>query len=103
MKKKLEAELISIAHRILKLKNKSELAQLHQESRKLYEQLSVLLFVEENFEGLQPTIGRSEAYQVLETAFGKKDGAGEIVPDAQEKAIEEAKADGEEQKEASGA
>jgi len=71
MKKKLEAELISIAHRILKLKNKSELVQLHQESQKLYEKLSVLLFVEENFAGLQPTIGKSEAYEVLEkTAFG---------------------------------
>jgi len=69
MKKKLEAELISIAHRILKLKNKSELIQLHQESQKLYEKLSVLLFVEENFAGLQPTIGKSEAYEVLETAF----------------------------------
>lgn len=69
MKKKLEAELISIAHRILKLKNKSELIQLHQESQRLYEKLSVLLFVEENFAGLQPTIGKSEAYEVLETAF----------------------------------
>ena len=69
MKKKLEAELISIAHRILKLKNKSELVQLHQESQKLYEKLSVLLFVEENFAGLQPTIGKTEAYEVLETAF----------------------------------
>ena len=44
MKKKLEADLISIAHRILKLKNKSELVQLHQETQKLYEKLSVLLF-----------------------------------------------------------
>ena len=69
MKKKLEAELISIAHRILKLKNKSELVQLHQESQKLYEKLSVLLFVEENFAGSQPTIGKSQAYEVLETAF----------------------------------
>ena len=81
MKKKLEAELISIAHRILKLKNKSELIQLHQESQKLYEKLSVLLFVEENFAGLQPTIGKSEAYEVLETAFG----------DSQEDVSQEAK------------
>ena len=57
MKKKLEADLISIAHRILKLKNKSELAQLHQETQKLYEKLSVLKFVEENFSDVKPTIG----------------------------------------------
>ncbi len=69
MKKKLEAELISLAHRILKLKNKSELQQLQEESRKLYEKLSVLLFVEENFSGHQPTIGRQEATDVIEEVF----------------------------------
>lgn len=60
MKKKLEAELISIAHRILKLKNKSEVIQLHQETQKLYEILSVLRFYEENFEEAKPTIGVEE-------------------------------------------
>ena len=47
MKKKLEAELISIAHRILKLKNRSELDQLQAETLNLYEKISVLRFVEE--------------------------------------------------------
>ncbi|NBL63899.1 hypothetical protein GV828_01655 [Flavobacterium sp. NST-5] len=69
MKKKLEAELMSLAHRILKLKNKSELQQLQEESRKLYEKLSVLLFVEENFSGNQPTIGRQEATAIIENVF----------------------------------
>ncbi|HLA56073.1 MAG TPA: hypothetical protein VK623_08230 [Flavobacterium sp.] len=73
MKKKLEAELISIAHRILKLKNKSELDQLHLEARKLYEKLSVLKFVEENFQPTKPTIGQSEAQEILETAFDDTD------------------------------
>ncbi len=50
MKNRLEAELISIAHRILKLKNKSEIIQLQQESLNLYEKLSVLRFVEENYD-----------------------------------------------------
>lgn len=50
MKKKLEGELISIAHRILKLKNRSETKQLHEEVKKLYEQLTILRFYEENFE-----------------------------------------------------
>ena len=49
MKNRLEAELISIAHRILKLKNKSEIVQLQQETLNLYEKLSVLRFVEENY------------------------------------------------------
>jgi chemotaxis protein histidine kinase CheA len=69
MKKKLEAELISIAHRILKLKNKSELIQLHQEAQKLYEKLSVLRFVEENFADVKPTIGRTQIEEKLEAAF----------------------------------
>lgn len=73
MKKKLEADLISIAHRILKLKNRSELVQLHQETQKLYEKLSVLLFVEENFDEVKPTIGYSAIQEKLETAFEKED------------------------------
>jgi len=50
MKNRLESELISIAHRILKLKNKSEVTQLQQETLQLYEKLSVLRFVEENYQ-----------------------------------------------------
>ncbi|WP_298221408.1 hypothetical protein [Flavobacterium sp.] len=69
MKKKLEAELISIAHRILKLKNKSELHQLHQEAQNLYEKLSVLRFVEDHFAEVKPTIGRAEIEDKIEAAF----------------------------------
>ena len=69
MKKKLEAELISIAHRILKLKNKSELAQLQQETLKLYEKISVLRFVEENFSEVKPTIGYANAEKEVEAIF----------------------------------
>ncbi len=73
MKKRLEAELISIAHRILKLKGKSELEQLHLETRKLYETLSVLKFVEENLGIIQPKINVEEVEEKLEKAFDKKD------------------------------
>lgn len=50
MKKRVTAELISIAHRILKLKNHSETVQLQQEAKNLYDQLTILRFYEENFE-----------------------------------------------------
>ena len=56
MKKRLEAELISIAHRVLKLKNKSEIDQLYLETRKLYETLSVLKFYGDNYEQLKSEI-----------------------------------------------
>ncbi|MGY3792313.1 hypothetical protein [Aquimarina sp. 433] len=58
MKKKLEAELISIAHRILQLKDRSTLPQLQEEARQLYEKLSILNFAESHFAGTQPTIGQ---------------------------------------------
>ena len=66
MKKRLEAELISIAHRILKLKNVSELKQLHLETQKLYETLSVLKFVEENMNIIQPKIDVEDIEKKLE-------------------------------------
>jgi hypothetical protein len=69
MKKKLEAELVSIAHRILQMKNKSDLVQLHQETQKLYEKLSVLRFVEENFSDIKPTIGHAEIEEHLAVVF----------------------------------
>ncbi|MFD2600601.1 hypothetical protein [Flavobacterium suzhouense] len=70
MKKKLEAELISIAHRILKLKNRAELDQLQQETLKLYEKISVLRFVEDNFSDVKPTIGHASAEEALEEIYG---------------------------------
>ena len=69
MKKRLEAELISIAHRILKLKNQSELTQLHLETQKLYETLSVLKFVEQNMNIIVPKIDVADVEQKLEATF----------------------------------
>jgi hypothetical protein len=73
MKKKLEADLVSIAHRILKQKNRQELDQLLQETLKLYEKLSVLKFVEDHFGGAEPTIGRASAIFELEDISGLKE------------------------------
>ncbi|RZJ66878.1 MAG: hypothetical protein EOO50_08305 [Flavobacterium sp.] len=78
MKKKLEAELISLAHRILQLKNKSEIAVLHEEARKLYEKLSVLRFAEEHFADAKPTIGMAEVEEKLENEAEEKVIVGEI-------------------------
>ena len=65
MKKRLEAELISIAHRILKLKSKSDLDQLYVESRKLYETLSVLKFVEDNSHAIQPKVSDADIEKMM--------------------------------------
>lgn len=69
MKKKLEADLISIAHRVLQMKNKSDINQLCIETQKLYEKLSVLRFVEEHFGGAKPTIGQVEVVSKIEQFF----------------------------------
>jgi len=69
MKKRVTAELISIAHRILKLKNHSETVQLQQEAKNLYDQLTILRFYEENFEMVKNEISE----EVLEAKLeGKK-------------------------------
>lgn len=65
MKKKLEAELMSLAHKILKLKNKSDIRILKDEAQKLHEKLSVLLFIEENFSEIKPTFSLEEAEVII--------------------------------------
>jgi hypothetical protein len=92
MKKKLEAELISIAHRILKLKNRAELDQLQQETLKLYEKISVLRFVEDNFSEIKPTIGFASAEETLEEVYGLEEQP-EVKANEVEKEEAKAKAD----------
>ena len=65
MKKRLEAELISIAHRILKLKNRSEVDQLHKETQKLLETLSVLKFYQDHFEIVKSEVSQEEFEEKL--------------------------------------
>jgi len=70
MKKKLESDLISIAHRILKLKGKEDVLKMHTEVEALYEKLSVLKFAHKNFEDDMPTIGSdSSFFGMLDQAF----------------------------------
>ncbi|SDZ80832.1 hypothetical protein [Psychroflexus halocasei] len=60
MKRVLEDELISLAHRILKLKSRADIHQLKKEAGMLYEKLAVLSFAEKHFGGIKPTIGKTE-------------------------------------------
>lgn len=73
MKKKLESDLISIAHRILKLKGKEDVVKMHTEVSVLYEKLTVLKFAHENFQDDIPTIGSdSSFFGMLDEAFNNK-------------------------------
>jgi len=73
MKKKLESELISIAHRILKLKGKEDVFKMHTEVAALYEKLTTLKFAHENFDDDMPIIGSdSSFFGMLDEAFNNK-------------------------------
>ncbi len=50
MHKKLEAELVSLAHSILQMKNKDEAAALRDKAREVYEKLALLAYVDEYVE-----------------------------------------------------
>ena len=94
MKKKLEAELISIAHRVLKLKNRSETIKLQEEARKLYEQLTILRFYEENIEVVEKEIAASNFEEKLAVFTSNESPltattVDEIVPEVKEEPMDE--------------
>ncbi|PJB12514.1 MAG: hypothetical protein CO119_06370 [Flavobacteriales bacterium CG_4_9_14_3_um_filter_40_17] len=69
MKKKLEAELVSLAHQVLQLSGRGNLEQMYQTSRKLYEQLALFRFVENHFNGSTSTLTREETTVYMEELF----------------------------------
>ncbi len=66
MKKVLEGELLSIAHRVLKMKD-ADVNKLYIETKELYEKLQVLKFYQDNFSlGLIKDITEDELAEKLE-------------------------------------
>jgi len=90
MKKRLESELISIAHRILKLKNKSEVDQLYLETRKLYETLAVLKFYGDNYEQVKAEVSQEELDEKLAEAVSTIEEEVKKMPTEEVVAIEQA-------------
>ncbi len=73
MKKKIEADLIAIAHRIIKLEGQDDVLKMHEEVALLYEKLSVLKFARDHFGEDLPTIGNdSSFFGMLDKAFNNK-------------------------------
>jgi hypothetical protein len=74
MHKKLESDLMSLAHSILQMKNKENVFLLKQKSYAIYEKLSVLAFVEEyvnSTPGLKET--KEELMSKVEKGYEVKD------------------------------
>ena len=63
MKKKLESELISIAHRILKLTGREKIEKMHSEIALLYQKITVLKFIENNH------VGETSDFVGMDTSF----------------------------------
>ncbi len=66
MKKKIEADLISLAHRVLRLKGKEDINKMYVEAQKLYEKIAILKFVEDNFETTKPTLSMPEIEELID-------------------------------------
>ena len=73
MKRVLEDELISLAERILKLKNRADIHQLKRETAILYEKLSILAFAELHFGGLKSDVSKTEFKEVFSQQFSDID------------------------------
>ena len=72
MHKKLEAELVSIAHSILQMKNRDDITALHKKAQKLQEQLAVLMFVDDYLETTpEAKESREELIKKIETVVDK--------------------------------
>lgn len=68
MHKKLEAELVSLAHRILQMKNKDEVAALRDKAQEVYERLAVLAFVDEHILTSNIEVSKEALVQKIEQA-----------------------------------
>lgn len=66
MKKKLEDELMSLAHNILQLRGRNNLDELKNQARAVYERLTLLSFTEKHFTSAQPTIGKAQILEAIE-------------------------------------
>lgn len=73
MKKKLEAELMSIAHRILKLKGREDLLKLHLEAQKVTEALAILKFYEDHVALVSKEISEDNFNQQLTSYIEKSE------------------------------
>ncbi|GAK74688.1 hypothetical protein JCM19296_266 [Nonlabens ulvanivorans] len=69
MKKKIAADLTSLAHRILQMKNKEDIHELQSVAKELYEKFTILSFTEKHFGDVQPTAGTVEVQEKIEEAF----------------------------------
>ena len=78
MHKKLAADLTSLAHSILQMKNKHDVFALQKKAHQLYERLSVLAYVEEYINSTpNPNHTKEELIQQVENVMVEEDNSRE--------------------------
>lgn len=70
MKKKIESELVKIAHRILNMQGKEDIEDLKREARLAYENLTLLSFLETHLQPSKQVEIRNEIAERFETLAG---------------------------------
>lgn len=96
MKKKIAADLTSLAHRILQMKNKEDIQELQATAKELYEKLTILSFTEKHFDDVKPIAGVTDIQDKIELAFTEAQEDVESVTQEVEEAMETAKSNAEE-------
>lgn len=81
MQKRLEADLISLAHSILQMKNKEDVFLLKEKSKEIYEKISVLAFVEEYINST-PNLKESEENLLERVAFAIETKENQVVKES---------------------
>lgn len=66
MKRKLKAELIGLASRIISDNEMSELPEIYEQARNLYEKLAVLNFIEDKLQDLEVDVSKSSVASKFE-------------------------------------
>ncbi len=66
MKKSIKAELISLAHKILQLRDDTSYEKMTEQSRALYEKLTILAYAEKLEQSGKPTIGLAKIEKEIE-------------------------------------
>ena len=73
MHKKLEADLVSLAHQILQMKNKNDTTALRDKAKEVYEKLAVLAFVDEYIKTTpNASISKDELLKKIDKTLKKK-------------------------------
>jgi hypothetical protein len=82
MKRKLKAELIRLASGIISDKDLTDVPQLYEQARMLYEKLAVLNFIEEKLQDMEVDVSKSEVASKFETIASAVLNENKMVPES---------------------